>query len=234
MRKTRQEIQAEERAAAEARQVAKQNDVADSARYPIETNLSEFARALERRGRVATLPTIAGWTPLQRHTAAMWIEGALEDIPDHVAALTLYRHPRALLPDERPTPPAPSAVPLPGEPQPTAAPAVRKTRAEAARDTSPAPPPLSPPTARVDVVPGQFVTAHWGEEKYTPVPYQTVSVGPFSATVSVAPGETAEEALGRANAMCVRFAEAARTAKIRSFLDAVPVPKGSGGAGVRS
>ena len=37
----------------------------------------------------------------------------------------------------------------------------------------------------------------WGEESYTPIPYNTFKIGPFSTKIKVLPGETHEAAFKR-------------------------------------
>lgn len=58
------------------------------------------------------------------------------------------------------------------------------------------------------------VTVTWGEAVVSPKQYHSYRVGPFSATETVAPGESIEDALARAqravNAHAARMVKAAR------------------------
>ena len=70
---------------------------------------------------------------------------------------------------------------------------------------------------------GSTVTVVWGEEKFTPVPnsYSTFTVGPFSVTTNVQPGETFESARERAMKGLREQAETERQRKCESFLSAL-------------
>ena len=61
------------------------------------------------------------------------------------------------------------------------------------------------------------VTVMWGEEKFTPRPYCTLTVGPFSMTTPVRAGETEVQAMERAHATLAAFAEKVRLEKFRSY-----------------
>lgn len=70
---------------------------------------------------------------------------------------------------------------------------------------------------------GTTVQATWAEEKYTLVKdsFSTVSVGPFSATATVGPGETTDMVRTRLYTGLVVFAEAERRRKLDSFAKAL-------------
>lgn len=57
-------------------------------------------------------------------------------------------------------------------------------------------------SARDDVEEADTVTATFGEEKFSPIQYQSFAVGPFFAKTKVKPGESLEQALGRAYEAC--------------------------------
>ncbi len=64
------------------------------------------------------------------------------------------------------------------------------------------------------------VTVTWGEEKFTPVPYSTFSIGPFTESVSPRPGESRAACRSRVYLELAIFAEDERAKKARSFLAA--------------
>jgi hypothetical protein len=64
----------------------------------------------------------------------------------------------------------------------------------------------------------EHVDVAWGEEKYTPVPYQTFSVGPFSARIALGPGESPEAAIGRGYAVLDAFAKRVREKKLDDYV----------------
>lgn len=76
--------------------------------------------------------------------------------------------------------------------------------------------------------PLESVTVAWGEELLSPVQYNTLKVGPFSATVQVMAGETREQALVRAYASLQAFAEKERERKIASYLAALKATRARG------
>jgi hypothetical protein len=63
------------------------------------------------------------------------------------------------------------------------------------------------------------VTATWGPFKFSPVRFETLDVGPFSATVDVRPGESEEDALVRAYEACERAARKVYPQALASFLE---------------
>ncbi len=65
------------------------------------------------------------------------------------------------------------------------------------------------------------VTVCWGEEKFSPKAYHSMSVGPFFAKTQVRPGETQEEAMNRAYDKLVHSAERERDRKFRSLRSAL-------------
>lgn len=78
-------------------------------------------------------------------------------------------------------------------------------------------------SASVDfgLVSGETVTATWGEERFSPVQYNTFGVGPFSFTTVVREGETAEQAMIRAYAVVKSTAEKFFDLKCTEFLESV-------------
>jgi hypothetical protein len=68
--------------------------------------------------------------------------------------------------------------------------------------------------------PANEVTVSWGEELFTPAPYNSFRVGPFSIKGVVLPGETQLAAMTRLyKELCV-FAEQERAHKFKSYQDA--------------
>jgi hypothetical protein len=53
----------------------------------------------------------------------------------------------------------------------------------------------------------EFVTYTFWQETFSPVDYQSFTVGPFSVTVELQPGETHEQALNRARKIIEPYAQ---------------------------
>jgi hypothetical protein len=62
-------------------------------------------------------------------------------------------------------------------------------------------------------------TVTWGEEKISPVQYNSLTVGPFSSTFFVPAGEDAGRYMDHANRELRAMAEVERERKVRSFLN---------------
>jgi hypothetical protein len=90
-----------------------------------------------------------------------------------------------------------------------------RKRPEVRAQRTTAPPPVQAPEA-----PPETVRYVWGEEKFAPIAgtYSTVTVGPFSATTTLRPGETADQALERLRHDVEKHAASERESKIRSFI----------------
>ena len=74
------------------------------------------------------------------------------------------------------------------------------------------------------------VTVTWGEEKFTPEPYSTFSVGPFSTTVETRPGESRQAAMRRAYGELELMAADITQRKAKAFVAALhKVKRESGG-----
>jgi hypothetical protein len=78
-------------------------------------------------------------------------------------------------------------------------------------------------TVDTDAATGETVSYTWGEEKITPVrgEFSTCTVGAFTSTTKVRPGETRADALARLAAEVSEFAETERTRKLGSFVRAM-------------
>lgn len=63
----------------------------------------------------------------------------------------------------------------------------------------------------------EYVEVTWGEESYSPIPFQTFRVGPFSMRTKVKAGETPEQAMERAMVALGKFAASNYKAKLREF-----------------
>jgi hypothetical protein len=63
------------------------------------------------------------------------------------------------------------------------------------------------------------VTATWGDEAFTPVPFNSFRVGPFSLTTAVRPDETPEQAMDRAYTFLDNFARKVYVQKRKGFFD---------------
>ena len=61
------------------------------------------------------------------------------------------------------------------------------------------------------------VSYTWGEERYSPIQYQTFGVGPFTYTTEVRDGETPEEAMDRARDFVKAEAKKSYNDKCRTF-----------------
>ena len=72
------------------------------------------------------------------------------------------------------------------------------------------------------------VTATFGAQTMCPVPYHSMTLGPFSMTTEVRPGETPEAALERAYAACEAQARKVWTPTLAAFLSRAREAKGQG------
>jgi hypothetical protein len=76
------------------------------------------------------------------------------------------------------------------------------------------------------------VTVFFGEQKFSPVQYQSFSVGPFIMKTKVRPGESPEDAMARAYAALEKHARAiwpqARDGFIKSVKDAAKAAREAG------
>lgn len=243
MRK-RVDVQAEESAkvAGEPPPETKVMDrVAAAAKLPMEDAHSEMCVALKARGYgLVRLTNVAEWDPQTRHVVAMWLTGQIDEeyVPEAVKRFRGEHDPAA--------PPQYAKPAAPAEPGPktslvepeapkremrkrgsdlvqTAEGVKTRMQDEADRDQA-----AAHGTMRVEEMAGTLlstatdaVTVTWGEEKYTPVPYQTFGVGPFSATVAVAPGESDAAALERAYAVLDAFAKKVKEKKLADYVEEV-------------
>lgn len=129
-----------------------------------------------------------------------------------------------------PTPPAPkpsapqkAASPVPatpiGPPSPKTPPTPLPVPAK-----PPSPPPVSPPPAALTpmaadaVVTGETVTVTFGEETFSPRPYNTIRLGPYTHETRVRVGETPADAAERAMAHLRAFAAIEFQRKMADFL----------------
>ena len=63
------------------------------------------------------------------------------------------------------------------------------------------------------------VSVTWGPFKLSPLKYQTLDVGPYTVSTDVRPGESTEDAMGRALEAAARFARKAYPDLLESFVD---------------
>jgi hypothetical protein len=66
--------------------------------------------------------------------------------------------------------------------------------------------------------PGEVIEVTWGASKFSPRPYMTFDVGPFSMYVTVKEGETGEQAFRRGFDFLERCAREAFTRQHNHFL----------------
>lgn len=65
------------------------------------------------------------------------------------------------------------------------------------------------------------MTAFFAPEKYSPVRYHTMELGPFIAKTKVRPGETGFQAMERAYTLCEKWARASWKQKLKEFIERV-------------
>jgi hypothetical protein len=63
------------------------------------------------------------------------------------------------------------------------------------------------------------VTVTYGAQKFSPIQFHTLDIGPFTMTTPVGPNETPEEAFGRAYAFLERQARAAFKAVLPEYME---------------
>lgn len=66
-----------------------------------------------------------------------------------------------------------------------------------------------------DLRPGDQVTYSWGPETHCPVQWHSVTVGPFSATVTVCEGEAGHDAVARVKRVVARMVDEELERRIR-------------------
>jgi len=84
-----------------------------------------------------------------------------------------------------------------------------------------APPSVSPKTENKPVVVQSegTVTVLYGKETFTPKPYNTFEIGPFSMTTSIQPGESIQQACDRVYGKLRDFANIEFARKLKDFVD---------------
>lgn len=172
-------------------------------RYPLEDDFSAMYLALKNAKGVAlgSVRIVAGWSPEERHHVAMWIEGALQDAPAVIAKhvqVKVATNPEATIDEEREI--------------------LGKAEVKIASDKA------SSDRTRVVAISAagaeDSVTVVAGLEKFSPVQYNTVDVGPFTITLRVLPGETHAEAIARGRGILRAQFDEERKAKVQDFVRA--------------
>lgn len=153
----------------------------------------ELMKKLELKGLVIGPKELAAWTPEDRAAAAAYVDGQLAASPEFLALFGKKAEST--------------------EAKIEAAGKAHREKERKAKE------PIAMPPIEVSSMPGDSVTAVWGEEKYTVKPgsYSTVSVGPFSLTTTPRPGETFNDAFERASQHLEVIASQERDRKIRAF-----------------
>jgi hypothetical protein len=168
------------------------------------------AKGIEWKGKPLSLVQLAKWTPEHRRAAAMWLErmadkpAFLENgIIDEEGELDVAR--RAV---------AAAEVLVDEDGDVATRDELMKKHASAEK------PPRVWAVGAPEAVPCDEVDVTWGEEKYTPIAgsYSTCTVGPFSMTVAVRPGQAREQAFAEAYEMLAMQARSVRTVKLADFV----------------
>lgn len=167
-----------------------------------EVPFTDLGLRLKRHGFTDSIVEIAKWTPAQREHAlfvASALDKGLAPTVEDFLMKGYVKPKRTAVKADEPEPDKPK------EPRETGRKAV--------------PADLIDETSHVFAEPAS-VTAHWGEEKFTPVPYSTVTVGPFVMMATVSFGEDRVAVLAKLNMELAEFAATERDRKIASFLKA--------------
>lgn len=204
----------------------------------LETDLGALCTALEKRGVVQrksakplTLAMVARWTTEQRHDAAMWCErmagrppflenGVDDERDEHDDQVVVDEEgdarTRAEMREKHAIDASAPEMREVLEPATKAESRRRIVRGEASKSEVPKD---SMVVTVEKLTPADVLTVTWGEEKFTPIPgsYSTCSIGPFTVTVSVMPGQSNVDAWRDANEFLSSLARDEKDRKLREF-----------------
>lgn len=195
-------------------QGAQQIPVPDNvARIPLPgENIGALVNDLHARGWVVQLTEVAAWAPDVRRDTRQWLDAGanMQAVPKSVAQHLILFGDGTLRPRAQAAPPptAPAATPL--------APIV---------PFSQVPPAFTPRTSHE----GDEVSATWGEIKLYPVMANGFTVGPFTMTGKVQPGETGQAAGARMMVEMDKLARMELDRKLAFFRDAFKSAKSAMG-----
>jgi len=173
-------------------------------------SISELVGRLNAVGYRVSVVEAAKWTEAQNHHALMVASATEKDLAPQVEAWLMATY-------EKPKPTGRRGVKTESVSS-AASPVQAEVRAKAVSGEA---------LSEGIVLSTETVSVTWGEEKFTPVAYSTVTVGPFAALTTLAPGEDRQKAAARLMSELAEFAAVERDRKFKEFLKAYRALKAS-------